>query len=161
ATPSGGRVCINCHQENGSVIASVSDNGAGIPAAMVARIFDPFVTTKEAGTGLGLYAVSRRVREFGGQIRCAGAPECCTTLTVRFSCTEWCAKARARRAETLVLRPGARLQSDAVPMPTLRILIADDEKAARHGMSRALAHAGYELSEAGDGVEALAAIRGT
>jgi DNA-binding NtrC family response regulator len=44
-------------------------------------------------------------------------------------------------------------------MPRLRILIADDEKAARHGMSRALAHADYELCEVADGKEALAAIR--
>ncbi len=44
-------------------------------------------------------------------------------------------------------------------MPSLRILIADDEKAARHGMSRALVRADYELREAADGKEALAAIR--
>jgi len=44
-------------------------------------------------------------------------------------------------------------------MTRLHILIADDEKAARHGMTRALASAGYELFEAADGQEALAAIR--
>jgi DNA-binding NtrC family response regulator len=44
-------------------------------------------------------------------------------------------------------------------MTKLRILIADDEKAARHGMTRALASAGYELLEAADGAEALGVIR--
>jgi DNA-binding NtrC family response regulator len=44
-------------------------------------------------------------------------------------------------------------------MATLHILIADDEKAARHGTARALSGAGYELLEAADGMEALAAIR--
>ena len=44
-------------------------------------------------------------------------------------------------------------------MTKLHVLIADDEKAARHGMSRALASAGYELLEAADGNEALAVIR--
>src|SRR5260370_17432963 len=44
-------------------------------------------------------------------------------------------------------------------MTKLRVLIADDEKAARHGMARALASAGYELLEAADGNEALAVIR--
>ena len=44
-------------------------------------------------------------------------------------------------------------------MTKLRILIADDEKAARHGMTRALAFAGYELLEAADGPDALAVIR--
>jgi DNA-binding NtrC family response regulator len=44
-------------------------------------------------------------------------------------------------------------------MTKLHILIADDEKAARHGMTRALASAGHELLEAANGDEALAAIR--
>ena len=44
-------------------------------------------------------------------------------------------------------------------MTKLHILIADDEKAARHGMTRALAQAGYELLEAANGEEALASIR--
>ncbi len=44
-------------------------------------------------------------------------------------------------------------------MKKLHILIADDEKPARHGMNRALASAGYELLEAADGNEALAIIR--
>jgi DNA-binding NtrC family response regulator len=44
-------------------------------------------------------------------------------------------------------------------MTKLHVLIADDEKAARHGMTRALASAGYELLEAADGNEALAVIR--
>ncbi len=44
-------------------------------------------------------------------------------------------------------------------MTKLRVLIADDEKAARHGMTRALASAGYDLLETADGNEALAVIR--
>jgi DNA-binding NtrC family response regulator len=44
-------------------------------------------------------------------------------------------------------------------MTKLHVLIADDEKPARHGMTRALASAGYELLEAADGIEALAVIR--
>jgi DNA-binding NtrC family response regulator len=44
---------------------------------------------------------------------------------------------------------------------TLHILIADDERAARFGMARALAQGGYQVAEAADGLEALAAIRDT
>jgi DNA-binding NtrC family response regulator len=47
-----------------------------------------------------------------------------------------------------------------MPPPDLRILIADDERAARYGMAKALAPAGYQVDEADDGDAALAAIRG-
>jgi len=87
ASGQGGRIRVHCHQENGSVVASVSDDGTGIPSAMQAQIFEPFVTTKETGTGLGLYAVSRRLREIGGDIRCDSSPQAGTTFTVRLPCS--------------------------------------------------------------------------
>jgi signal transduction histidine kinase len=86
ATGPGGRVGVTCHQENGSVIASISDTGPGIPPSLLARIFDPFFTSKETGTGLGLYAVSRRVRESGGAIHCESSPQRGTTFVVRLPC---------------------------------------------------------------------------
>ena len=86
ASRSGGKVRVDCRRENGSVIAAVSDDGPGIPAVLAARLFDPFVTTKEAGTGLGLYTVGRRVRELGGQIDCASDPQTGTRFVVRLPC---------------------------------------------------------------------------
>jgi len=47
---------------------SVSDTGAGIPPAVLSRIFEPFYTTKKKGSGLGLMIVQRIVREHGGRI---------------------------------------------------------------------------------------------
>ena len=46
----------------------VRDNGSGIPAAIKARIFEPFVTTRPQGTGLGLAVVKSVIEKFGGEI---------------------------------------------------------------------------------------------
>jgi PAS domain S-box-containing protein len=60
--------------ERGSVVVEVSDTGAGVPADMVEKIFDPFVTTKPrgVGTGLGLYICRNIVRSLGGEIAVEG-----------------------------------------------------------------------------------------
>lgn len=52
----------------------VSDNGPGISAELQDHIFEPFVTGKPDGTGLGLYLVGERVREMGGKITCSSQP---------------------------------------------------------------------------------------
>jgi signal transduction histidine kinase len=66
------------------VLVHVRDNGVGIPAAKLADIFKPFVSTKGArGTGLGL-AVSRKIlREHGGDILVTSTPDEGSTFTVR------------------------------------------------------------------------------
>lgn len=51
------------------IIIDILDNGPGIPLHMLDKIFDPFVTTKANGTGLGLSVCQRIVHEFGGTIR--------------------------------------------------------------------------------------------
>lgn len=78
----GGRVHVSCRQENGCVRLEVRDNGPGIPAEVRLRLFEPFFTTRETGTGLGLYTVGRRVRDAGGEIRCESAPEAGTSFVV-------------------------------------------------------------------------------
>ena len=49
---------------------TVRDNGAGVPADLMPHIFDPFVTTKARGSGLGLALVAKIVGDHGGVIEC-------------------------------------------------------------------------------------------
>jgi nitrogen fixation/metabolism regulation signal transduction histidine kinase len=52
-----------------SVELTVQDNGPGFPEALLARLYEPYITHKEKGTGLGLAIVKRIVEEHGGSIR--------------------------------------------------------------------------------------------
>ena len=53
---------------------TVRDNGPGVPADLVPDLFDPFVTSKAQGTGLGLALVAKIVRDHGGMVECDPAP---------------------------------------------------------------------------------------
>ncbi|HSM18955.1 MAG TPA: nitrogen regulation protein NR(II), partial [Hyphomicrobiales bacterium] len=52
----------------------IRDNGPGVPADLVPHLFDPFVTTKASGTGLGLALVAKIVGDHGGVIECESVP---------------------------------------------------------------------------------------
>ena len=67
----GGTLFIRSRRRNGSVVVDVVDTGPGIPQANVARIFDPFYTTKTVGkgTGLGLSICYGIVKKMGGEIQ--------------------------------------------------------------------------------------------
>jgi two-component system nitrogen regulation sensor histidine kinase GlnL len=53
---------------------TVRDNGAGVPADLMPYIFDPFVTTKRGGSGLGLALVAKIIGDHGGVIECDSIP---------------------------------------------------------------------------------------
>ena len=53
---------------------SIRDNGPGVPDDLVADLFDPFVTTKAQGSGLGLALVAKIVGDHGGIVECDPAP---------------------------------------------------------------------------------------
>jgi two-component system nitrogen regulation sensor histidine kinase NtrY len=67
----GTRVCIAARLEEGdpeTVVLIVEDDGAGIPADVLPRIFEPQFSTRSKGTGLGLAIVQRVVRAWGGSV---------------------------------------------------------------------------------------------
>lgn len=69
ATPSGGTLSIQALKNGAEAEVYVKDNGCGISPEDLDRIFDPFYTTKEKGTGLGLTIVHNIIRVHGGSIR--------------------------------------------------------------------------------------------
>jgi two-component system, NtrC family, sensor kinase len=74
AMPRGGTVTIGTRLDpSGAVEVEVRDTGGGIPAQDLPRIFDPFYSTKERGTGLGLAFTLQVLKEHGGSIRCESA----------------------------------------------------------------------------------------
>jgi signal transduction histidine kinase len=83
AMPSGGRLTIRTRRDREAVEAEVADTGGGIPPEVLTRIFEPFYSTKERGTGLGLAFVLQVVKEHGGTIHCDSAQGRGTTFTVR------------------------------------------------------------------------------
>lgn len=76
----------------------VRDNGPGVPDDIAAHLFDPFVTTKASGTGLGLALVAKIVNDHGGVIECDSLPR---RTTFRILMPMY----RARRGEKTPGRP--------------------------------------------------------
>jgi len=69
-----GKILVRAFREGQRVRISVKDNGPGIPAEQIGSVFDPFFSTKESGTGLGLTLVQQVVQEHGGTVACSSEP---------------------------------------------------------------------------------------
>ncbi|HUF48688.1 MAG TPA: ATP-binding protein [Vicinamibacterales bacterium] len=96
AMPTGGWLSIDTRVVDADAIVEVSDTGVGIPPDQVARIYDPFFTTKGGGgTGLGLSVTYGIVQEHGGTLVCESEPGQGTTF--RLTLTR--AEDRGQRAE--------------------------------------------------------------
>ena len=74
ATPMQRSVQVPDEGERLPLMVSVADNGSGIPDDLKAHLFDPFVTTKRNGTGLGLALVAKAIGDHGGAIEFDSEP---------------------------------------------------------------------------------------
>ncbi|MGC8872898.1 MAG: ATP-binding protein [Chloroflexia bacterium] len=79
----GGRLEVHGWEEGGEVWVAVHDTGPGIPEEIRDKIFEPFVTTKEHSSGLGLWVTYGIVHEHGGRIDVESEAGKGTTFTVR------------------------------------------------------------------------------
>jgi two-component system, cell cycle sensor histidine kinase and response regulator CckA len=135
------------HDPSGTahVLLRVTDNGIGMAPPTLARIGEPFFTTKGPGlgTGLGLASVYGTARELGGRVDVVSAPGAGTTFTVALPAA---ALPPTKRSSE---RPPAL---DVVPQ---RVLVIDDEEPVRVALRRMLRRCGKTVVEAGSGREAL------
>ncbi|HEV3062921.1 MAG TPA: ATP-binding protein [Vicinamibacterales bacterium] len=85
AMPRGGWLSVATRAEGGQAVVEIADTGSGIPSEQLARIYDPFFTTKSIGrgTGLGLSITYGIVREHDGTIHCESAVGQGTRFTLR------------------------------------------------------------------------------
>lgn len=136
------------------VTLSISDTGHGMPPKVLARIFEPYFTTKETGkgSGLGLAMAHGIVSSLHGRISVASVPEQGTTFTVYLPANE-----ASPTAETMPLVPDvtAKAQGQA------QIMMVDDEAAIRDVVRRHLEMDGYRVNTFANGQEALEALLAT
>jgi signal transduction histidine kinase len=85
ATENKGTVTVSCVRKEFYVDVRVEDTGPGITPAQMAKIFDPYFTTKQgkSGTGLGLYITKKVVEDHTGSIKVDSTPHIGTSFTIR------------------------------------------------------------------------------
>ena len=83
ASPPGHAVLLHGGVAAGRLVIHVDDRGAGIPAAIRHRVFDPFFTTRDEGTGMGLAVVARIVSEHEGTIAVQDRPGGGTRIAIQ------------------------------------------------------------------------------
>ncbi|MHA6160718.1 hybrid sensor histidine kinase/response regulator [Pseudomonas sichuanensis] len=143
-----GTITLTLETTDAQVTIAVTDDGHGIAAADLERIFDPFYTTKEVGkgTGLGLSQVYGFVHQSGGAISVQSTLGQGTTFTVSLP-------AVAAPAPILAATPEATLAK-----PKGRILVVEDNLQVREFTASLLADMGYATCLASDSVSALALL---
>jgi CheY-like chemotaxis protein len=141
-------IAVSTWTEDGSVCAAVEDSGAGIKPENLARIFEPFFSTKRsgAGSGLGLSICRNIINEFGGEIQVETEVGKGTRFVVRLPI--WTEAAGLRSAT-----PPQDSETTVQAGLHGRILIVDDEAPLRLVMMRLLV--GHDVVSVATGREAL------
>ncbi len=154
-TPAGGRIEVCTRAQDGRVVIQVADNGTGICAEMLPRVFDLFaqmdrtLERAQGGLGIGLSLVKKLVELHGGDIRAESeGPSQGSRFTV------WLPQA----APPGMPAPAAARQ--AAPAPPCRVLVCDDNVDGAESLALMLGLLGHEVRTVHDGLQALAVVAG-
>ena len=128
-----------------SVRITIADEGIGIPEENLGRIFDPYFTTKQKGSGLGLATSYSIIKNHGGSVSVESKPGHGTTLRVNLPASTSC---------ELALEPPARLVPRMGGGPG-RILVMDDEASIRQLAVNMLTFLGHDVSVVDNGRTAV------
>ena len=128
----------------------VTDDGAGMPPDVLEHAFEPFFTTKEVGkgSGLGLSMVYGFTKQSNGHVTIYSEPGLGTSVRIYLPLAE---------GETLTPR---QIAEAVAPGGHETILVVEDDPFVRRHAIASLESLGYRVLVAGDGREALAALRG-
>ena len=126
------------------VMLSIRDSGIGITKKFISRIYDPYFTTKQQGSGLGLATVYSIIRNHNGLITVKSEPGKGTTFSIYLPAVA-------------ALYPDREnpQPSEKITTGKGRILIMDDDDMVRKVMGRMIGHLGYEVVESCHGDEAV------
>jgi CheY-like chemotaxis protein len=154
AMPEGGVIMVSTENvvidEKGSlplspgryVRISIRDQGIGIPESHIAKIFDPYFSTKEKGSGIGLTTVYSIIKKHDGHITVESKVGAGSVFYIYLPASENKPAAKEKKEE-------AELQGEG------RILVMDDDEIIREVAGVILGHLGYNTVYCRDGAEAV------
>jgi len=141
AMPHGGTVRVSARSAGDLVEVVVADDGCGMSLEILEQAVEPFFTTKEHGSGLGLASVYGTMQALGGSIELDSAEGEGTRASLLLRCV-----------------PGAEAPEPVAAPTSRRIAVADDENSLRLLVVRVLERAGFEVVASGDGEAVLAML---
>ncbi len=121
---------------------TIEDNGIGIPREYLSKIFDPYFSTKQTGSGLGLATAYSVIKRHDGDIRVESELGVGTTFYIYLPASEKPFPAKEEKEERILTGSG-------------KILIMDDEMIVRKVTGEMLTYIGYKVEYARDGAEAI------
>ena len=158
AMPNGGTITVKCEDimldaaafpslaAGKYVKVTITDRGTGIPQEHIAKVFDPYFTTKQRGSGLGLAVTYSIVKNHGGHISLESVLGKGTTFHLYLPATDKKLTPPAKESEYLRTGKG-------------RVLVMDDEETILTTMRDILTRLGYEVTFAREGAEVVELYR--